>query len=409
MNTMTGDQPRTLIAMQPGERCNKGGDDTGGIVYPKSALLPSGRIVMTYERSIGDPVGQSQWVYASDDNGETWRKISEVLPPSELTKGTGREAEFARFTSNWTDPYLYVLPEDIGEVKAGTLLLATVVSGDDHYWREQKTLHGDEWFNPADGDREHMAIVLYASDDEGVTWRVLSLVDEGGWQGGSARAKPGEVCSQRNIKENGYAQMDPIWEPYLMVHDHRLVCYFSDERDSAEDEAAGIERGGQILVHRTSTDCMAWDELVPDVGYTQAHWRPGMTNVVPTSDGRWFFTYEWIVEGGSEVRFKISDDPLDFDAEDPGRSITELGDLAEGGSPVLVRLPNGTIFYNAAGSGDLWLNRSGNPIEPWERWHTPMPGGFSRNIMWIPATQRVLLLCSDFTGGSVLAGTYAFA
>ena len=45
---------------------------------------------------------------------------------------------YAKYVSNWTNPYLYVLPQAVGSLAAGTLLMASVVSGDDYYYLEHK-------------------------------------------------------------------------------------------------------------------------------------------------------------------------------------------------------------------------------------------------------------------------------
>ena len=408
VQNVLGAKPGVLYAMGPHDRSNKGGDHEGAIVYPKSAQLGNGRIIVTFERSIGDPGGQTQWVFGSDDLGKTWSKIAEIQPPSIAAQGTPLEVECSKYVSNWTDPYLYVLPETIGSLKAGTVLLATVVSGDDEYYREKKTAEGDAWFNPVDGDRRNIAIALYKGSADGTDWSLISIIDAGGWQGGSARSRPGQVCSQANLDENGYAQADPIWEPYLIAIDGKLVCYYSDERDTAENEAQHEETGGQILVHRVSGDGVHWGKVVPDVGYAFENWRPGMMNVVPTTDGKWLCTYEWIIGPvPPEVHYKVSDTPFDLREDDAGNSIKELGDLAEGGSPVLLRRSDGSIVYNACGSGAIWINHSGRSDGSWEKYDTPMKGGFSRNLMEIQGNGNLLLLESSFDGVAVHFGDYS--
>lgn len=409
--------PETLYRMAPDERSNKGGDHAGGIVYPKSAQLPCGRIIMTFERAVGSPVGESLWVYASDDEGVTWRKISEVRPPAELTD----DPRYARYISNWTNPYLYVLPERVGDLEIGTLLLASVVSGDDWYYREQKAVNGDAWYNDSDGDRSDMAIVLFSSIDDGETWSVENVIAEGSWQGGSARAI-GERFSSRNVNH----QVDPVWEPYLMVYDGQLVCYYSDENEydiidehgvmrEISDNDTAADPGGQVLVHRlwNGHHTESWSDPVVDEAGTRfldgacGDGRPGMTNVVPTTDGKWMITYEWW-GGGDDVQYKIADSPLAF-GEIRQRGITELpnegGTLACGGSPVLLRMDDGAIVYNACGSGDIWVNRSGRSDGVWVRAATSLEGGFSRNLMQIAGTSRILLLRADFSGADVQFGT----
>src|SRR5436190_2192448 len=82
---------------------------------------------------------------------------------------------------------LYTLPQAVGNLKQGTLLLASVVSGDDSYYKEHKAADPN-WTPSNDGDRRDMAIALYSSTDDGATWRVVNVIATGGRQGGSAGA-----------------------------------------------------------------------------------------------------------------------------------------------------------------------------------------------------------------------------
>jgi hypothetical protein len=61
------------------------------------------------------------------------------------------------------------LPQNVGNLGAGTLLLSTVVSGEDVYYTEQKAANAN-WVPTNDGDRRDMAIVLYSSTDQGASW-----------------------------------------------------------------------------------------------------------------------------------------------------------------------------------------------------------------------------------------------
>ena len=156
-------------------------------IYPKSAQLPGGRLVATFEKSTVVPesqgaAGQTLPVYKSDDDGTTWQALSEVKAPAYLSS----DPQFAKYTSNWTNPYLYVLPQDVGNLKSGTLLLASVVSGEDAYYKEHKAADPN-WLPTNDGDRSDVSIALYSSTDSGVTWNVVNVIAAGGWQGGRRR------------------------------------------------------------------------------------------------------------------------------------------------------------------------------------------------------------------------------
>ncbi|MET7690546.1 RICIN domain-containing protein [Streptomyces sp. NPDC005483] len=401
------------------EPCLKGRGNCA--VYPKSAQLPGGRLVASFEKSTvvtssGSAAGQTLPVYKSDDDGTSWQPLSEVKAPAYLSK----DPKYAKYTSNWTNPYLYVLPQSVGGMKAGTLLLASVVSGDDSYYTEHKAADPN-WTPNNDGDRSDLAIALYSSTDQGRSWKVVNVVATGGWQGGSAGA-----VGQNVAAANKYRQVDPLWEPYLMVYKSQLVCFYSDEndytgfdpvtgvpkKDPANDTAA--DSHGQILVHRTWDGKSAgWSDPVVDVsgsvqdmggGKTEiGGGRPGMTNVVPTTDGRWMLTFEYW-GGGANTRYVIADDPLKFfKGSQTGMSVGSLPVLAGsrplsgGGSPVLIRLPDGRLVYNAANSGDVWINDSGRSDGVWTEYQTTSPAGYSRNLQYVDGTGRIAILNNQGT------------
>jgi hypothetical protein len=394
------------------EPCLKGRGNCA--VYPKSAQLPGGRLVASFEKATvvpasGGAAGETLPIYKSDDFGTTWQALSEVKAPAYLSS----DPKYAKYTSNWTNPYLYTLPQAVGDLKAGTLLLAGVVSGEDYYYKEHKAAD-PTWTPSNDGDRKDLAIALFSSTDRGVTWKVVNVVATGGWQGGSAGAVGVNVSAA-----NTYKQVDPLWEPYLMVYGGKLVCYYSDENDYlGYDPATGVPKldpandtaadsHGQILVHRTWSGGASWSAPVVDVAGLTAHLgggRPGMTNVVPTTDNKWLITYEYW-GGGDNVRYKVASDPLKFfaDGDPAGKGITTLPveagshPLATGGSPVVIRLPDGRLVYNAAGSGNVWVNASGRSDGTWTEYQTMVGPGYSRNLQYVKGTGRVVILRNQGT------------
>lgn len=412
--------PGDLYTAQSPEACNK----RPCVLYPKSAQLPSGRIVATFEDSESAVVGQKMPIHVSDDYGSTWRKLTEIPAPAEMSD----DPQYAKYTSNWTNPYLYVMPETVGDLAEGTLLLANIVSGDDQYYNEQKAAD-PSWTPSGDGDRQDLALALYASTDEGQTWSLVNIIAEGGWQGGSAGAKG------RTSEANTYDQVDPLWEPFLMVYEGHLVAYYSDEQDYLSfdpetgipvidpDDDTATDSQGQVLVHRTWDGTSAgWSEPVIDVpGYTQdmgngktqiGGGRPGMTTVAHTTDGKWMMTFEYF-GGGDDTKYKIADNPLEFYkvSEANGTNITALpsagGALARGGSPVLTTFPDGRIIYNASGAGNVWVNESGRSDGTWKAYQTSIAGGYSRNIQYVDGTGRLLILQAAWAGGSIGPVKYA--
>jgi hypothetical protein len=412
--------PANLYTADNTAACNK----SPCVLYPKSAQLPDGRIVATFENSQSAPVGQTLPVHKSDDDGTTWAKLADVKAPAYLSS----DSAYAKYTSNWTNPYLYVLPQNVGNLSAGTLLLASIVSGDDYYYKEQKAANSG-WTPTSDGDRKDVALALYSSTDDGASWSFQNIISAGGWQGGSA-GSVGRVSTA-----NTHAQVDPVWEPHLLAHNGTLIAYYSDEDDytgyntgtgaptldPANDTAT--DSGGQVLLHRTwnGTGTTSWSAPVVDVpgatvsmgnGKTEiGGGRPGMTTIAPTTDGKWLLTYEYW-GGGTNVRYRISDDPTKFFSATDA-AITSLpvpsggATLSTGGSPVLLPMPDGRIVYNAAGSGDVWVNESGLSTGTWKEYKTPIAAGYSRNLQYVDGTGRVLILQASWSGGSIGPVKYA--
>ncbi|MFJ1811125.1 MULTISPECIES: RICIN domain-containing protein [unclassified Streptomyces] len=412
--------PSNLYVADNTAACNK----NPCVLYPKSAQLPGGRIVAAFENSQSAPVGQTMPVYKSDDDGTTWQKLADVKAPASLSS----DSKYAKYTSNWTNPYLYVLPQDVGNLSAGTLLLASIVSGDDYYYKEQKAADPN-WTPSGDGDRKDVALALYSSTDQGATWSIQNVIATGGWQGGSAGAV-GRVSNA-----NTSAQVDPIWEPHLVARGGKLVAYYSDENDYTgfnattgvptldPDNDTAPDSGGQILVHKTWDGSSAsWSQPVVDVPGSTVNnggkseiggGRPGMTTIAPTTDGKWLLTYEYW-GGGTNVRYKLADDPLKFYASGvTDAAITSLPvpsgghTLSTGGSPVLLPMPDGRIVFNASGSGNVWVNESGLSTGTWKEYQTPIAGGYSRNLQYVQGTGRVLVLQASWSGGSVGPVKYA--
>ncbi|MDC0609629.1 hypothetical protein OAP63_02755 [Vibrio sp.] len=397
----------TLYSVNSNTACLKGHGNCA--VYPKSVELPNGRLLAAFENSVvpqsGSAIGQTIPIYKSDDNGDSWQYLTDVPAPAYLSN----DERVQGLVSNWTNPYLYRVPKDIPGFSQNTILLASVVSGDDYFYIENKQLDST-WEPDNDGDRATVSIALYSSTDNGMTWKFESIISYGGWQGGSAG-------SSNVSNANTYRQQDPLWEPYLMVYDDKLVAFYSDENDYIgydsltrepildPDNDTAIDSRGQVLVHRV-WDGAVWSNPVIDVAGDAVSvdenkteiggGRPGMTTVVATTDSKWLMTYEYW-GGNANVRYKLANSPLEFSFSD-NFEITHLTtsagstSLGQGGSPVLVSLPDGRILYNAGGSGNIWVNRDGASDGVWTEYQTPIGSGYSRNLQYDSDTGQIVIL-----------------
>ena len=296
--------------------------------YAKSAQLPSGRLVATYEDNNQPLTNMVFPIWTSTTNGASWSRTGSVADTS--PRGWG----------NWTNPNLYVLPQRIGTMPAGTLLLAGISS-------------------PA--DRSATAIQLYRSNDEGATWSWVSEVALGGGQWGSANPTP-------------------IWEPYLFVAGNRLIAYYSDERDKANHD--------QKIVHQASTDGVTWGPVVEDVAPADSSLRPGMPIVTRMANGQYIMVFEMVGLANTPNNFKISSDPESWSPAGTGTTIDT------GGSPMIITLPNGRLAYNSYGSTDIRINTN-NGAGAWTPVRTVMPKGYSRMLQYVAGTGRVLILSVD--------------
>jgi hypothetical protein len=192
-----------------------------------------------------------------------------------------------------------------------------------------------------------------------VTWNFVSHIANGG----------------KAVPNNGET---PVWEPFLMMYNGQLVCYYSDQRDTAY---------GQKMVHQVTSDGKTWGPVVNDVRYPTYGQRPGMPIVHKLPTGAYMMTYEY--GGGpaySEYKFpvyyKISKDPLGFDKV-VGKVLQTTDGYVPTGSPYNIWTPvgsaNGTIVVSASSDSDLFINRA-NGEGLWTRLKTNSPASYSRSL-----------------------------
>ncbi|KAI0166983.1 Sialidase [Hypoxylon sp. FL1284] len=294
------------------------------ITYPRYTELSDGTILATASLMGHTPAYFP--VFASDDGGASWEWVSDVR---DTVNGWGFGSQ----------PALAELTEPMGGYEAGTVLAS-----------------GNSASN--NGTR----IDLYASTDKGRSWEFVSHIAEGG----------------RPNTTNG---ADPIWEPYLLVYNHSLVCYYSDQRDP---------KHGQKLSHQVSADLTTWEPPVDDVAYDEYMARPGMTVVqyVPPI-GQWILVHELPVGNSSShgsnypVYYRLSDSPLDFRLAE-GVPIVITEDLVPNASPYVAWSPaggpNGTIVVSDADRPQVYTNRAGGAQDAWESHATPAGATYSRAV-----------------------------
>ena len=301
-------------------------DPGAGAAYARAVRLHGSRSLLATYQQFGAPGFP---VYRSDDDGHTWHPLSNV-PSTGDTAGV------------WLQPHLYELPRAFAGLPKGAVLCA-----------------GNSL-----GDFSSTKIELYASVDGGVTWHFLSTVAEGG----------------APIPENGHT---PVWEPFLLLHRDRLICYYSDQRDPDH---------GQKLAHQTSRDLRTWGPVVDDAVGTDYSQRPGMTTVAQVRHDLWIMTYEAGGDSGDNfyaVHYKLAKDPESFG---PARAVVlhDQDGYIPSAAPTVSWSdsggPMGTIVVTANSDQDLFINRHLGHPDRWTRLSSAVPGGYSRFTIALPST-----------------------
>ena len=243
-------------------------------------------------------------------------------------------------------PFLYLLQEDWSSWKAGTIFLVG---------------------SSIPTDLSSTDIQLYASADSGLTWTFISSIAKGG----------------RAIPDNGET---PVWEPFLMLYNDMLVCFYSDQRDPAH---------GQKLVHQVTSDGKAWGDVVDDVAYSNYTSRPGMTTVAQIgSSGNFIMTYE---NGGGPVDgvlpvnytfpvfYKISSAPTKF-GDVIGQPIVtnDAVRTVPVSSPYIIwDQDEGFIIVSCGTLSDVFINKAEGDVGGWESRSTGERVSYTRSLRMI--------------------------
>ncbi|MEU1194080.1 RICIN domain-containing protein [Streptomyces sp. NPDC005859] len=320
-----------------------------GSFYPRALRMQhngssNGTLLATFEQyTTGTPVLP---IYRSTDNGNAWTKISEV---ADTQNGWGMRWE----------PELFELPAAVGDLPAGTILAAGA---------------------SVPSDRSAIKIDVYASTDRGLTWTFLSNIATGG----------------KAFDTNGNGNT-PVWEPFFLYANGKLIVYYSDQRDAAY---------GQKVVHQVSTDGHTWGPVVNDVAMPTYSQRPGMPTVAKLPNGNYVMTYEFggSPSGNFAVYYKISADPENFNSV-TGIPLRSTDGVVPTSTPYITWLPtggpNGTLVVSAYSTGDLFLNTANGAADTWTRIASPVVGGYSRGMLPLADGHSLLVLSGGSAGADV--------
>ena len=309
-------------------------------------------------------------IFESTDGGETFNHISDIYD-TEFTKRKYKAAEngtyyevpegtegATTYMGEWWgmiyQPTLFELPEDLGNLKNGTVLCVGTTKS-----------------------TNYSAIVIYYSEDNLKSWNYLSTVAEGG------KAEMEKASA--------------IWEGFLVYENNALYCFYSDER--------GMTGGGQRLVMKKSTDGVNWSEDVKVCDFEEENnrYRPGMPIGTRLPDGRFMLTYEGVNMGNGYLPdfYKITDNIEQWDYKDHG---TEMPRIFSGGSPYCTTMPDGNVIIGGHGTSKIGVNTNSLATDEWIVLDTDIENGYSRCLF--PMQNGNLLITSggnwDITGARKL-------
>jgi hypothetical protein len=318
-----------------------------GTLYARSIQLSSGSLLATWENYSPEPPQVSFPIFQSDDLGASWQEIAHV---EDRVYGYGLRYQ----------PFLYELPRNWAGWQKGTIFLAGSAI-------------------PTNLSSTH--IELYASEDQGKTWKFVSHIAAGG----------------EAVPDNG---LTPVWEPFLMLHGNKLVCYYSDQRDPSY---------GQKLVHQTTQDGLTWSAVVDDVTMPVYTDRPGMTTVAKMSDGRFVLTFE---NGGGLVNgqvppqytfpvyYKISSDPLNFGAVEAQALVSSDGTVPVSSPYVIFDDKAKRLIVSCGTDNDVFTNDNLGDAASWKTQYTGERTSYTRNLGIIRDHKGQTAL--HITGGGLL-------
>lgn len=238
-------------------------------------------------------------------------------------------------------------------------------------------------------DMSATELLVYVSRDGGKSWEYLSSIIKGG----------------RAIYPN--KGETPVWEPFLgLDKSGRLVAYYSDER--YEDKKLD-----QILSHKVSEDGgKTWGKEVFDVAVADGKTRPGMAVVALLPNGKYMMVFEIVGIKGVPIHYKLSDDGINWgDPADLGKRIMDKEGHFLRSTPYVIWTPaggeNGTILVSGMGldeevKGNGYMINKNLGEGEWTHLEAPItyktgegnpPGGYSQTMIVLdPAGSEILQL-----------------
>lgn len=193
-----------------------------------------------------------------------------------------------------------------------------------------------------------------------------------------------------------------VWEPFILGYDNQITVYYSDQSDPAY---------GQKIAQQSSSDLMAWGEIVNTFTFSNYTLRPGMITMAQIGTGDWMCSVEvglWVVDGNNETapyatHYKIAENPLDFNA-----APTEILQTTEGGissaGPYTVWTPaggpNGTIVVSDSTYDQLFLNTQNGDPGAWQNVTSGHGVGYTRDLRVMPGNggKTVMILNGGMYG-----------
>lgn len=320
-------------------------------LYARSLQLSDGSLLMSWENYPPEPPAANFPIYKSTDGGATWSSFSQV---KDQVNGWGLRYQ----------PNLYTLPQAIGSYAAGTIIIAGPSV-------------------PQDLSKAY--IDVYASTDGAKTWTFVSHIAYG--------AGPETVTNGNKA----------IWEPFFLVYNNQLVCFYSDQRDSAH---------AQKLVYQTTTDLKTWSNPVDAVADSNYDARPGMATVAYIqSTKKWIMTYENCGPGNCAVTYKVSTSPLTFGSVQ-GQALhsNDSSAVVPAGSPYVIWTPHpnrtdgsGLIIANGNSREEVFVNEDSAGPNGWKMVNVGQWSAYSRCLRIIDVKGKKKLLLSN--GGNLGDGS----